>query len=1016
MGSGRENARSLLILLSGACLLFRLAAGAPAHAANAGGSSWQTYEKGAKSTGAGYVGSAECSRCHLTAAQHFGQTVHSFRNVGCESCHGPGAIHSQNPAKPINNFVNASSRVANGYCLRCHSRDTELENWAASSHVREGLRCVDCHKVHNSQAPVDLRKRRIERNESCTRCHAEEAAQENLPYHHPLREGKMLCTDCHNPHDGINGLNLRGRGWNNICYRCHPQYRGPYTYQHPPVTEDCMKCHTPHGSMYAGMVTVNPPYLCLQCHSGHHDGTSVPLLNNCTACHSSIHGSDVASATGGSRFVDEKGGFLPPSQTSLITHDESTARAVTDVYLYSSPAMAAALLPLSETLSSTSGGTKYQFRFVPTYRGVNYTGDGGRVGEYDPLRDAFGGDVALRVENRAKQVLMNIKGSMLSPDDYDVHGDLRVGPDFYYTLDAGSLVHNLDTMPYFADKTYFGVDPTITPPANPIAPGSVFGVTKTFFKNKALYHIPGTPLTAFMEANFQDRRGLQENDYIDEGCDTGTCHVNSELQYTNYETRDLAAGLTLKEGPATVTYKHNLRTARNLVAGPVDSFEGQLGLASAVPPGELPAGVPETPAGDYIHNIWPGYTENTDTLRMNLRWPKDVTFNAQFAYGRARDSFTDNAQDVYNIDANVDWAVTHRLDLAQDYHQQNTLNKFPLEAVPLFWENPDLHQLWTRTRADYKLTEMIGTEVYYRYSQTGRTNSGFWYPYEPYNLDGQGAVHSTDYLNTDLPYLVVPRTTANTAGVSVRLHQGTLWKARVGSEYTAADNPGYLTDPRVQWRVMASGSVSPVSWFSISEDAATTRQSGSPDIGGRKAWLLTSTTTLMLKPVPGWTLNAAYAYLMDRLETGLDYVNDSGIPVLYQQELVPLFAVTHEVSVSSILDLTKQLKWRVDFMYAYSHSRFEPSPAANPGDDAAAAAGYLDGLQYEAALTDAVATGADFSALNVPQISADMDFEYHWGHGLETGIQGMYASYRDIVHPEFNGYLRAITFWVGKAF
>jgi hypothetical protein len=31
----------------------------------------------------------------------------------------------------------------------------------------------------------------------------------------------------------------------------------------------------------------------------------VPLLNSCTNCHSSIHGSDVPSATGGSVFMDK---------------------------------------------------------------------------------------------------------------------------------------------------------------------------------------------------------------------------------------------------------------------------------------------------------------------------------------------------------------------------------------------------------------------------------------------------------------------------------------------------------------------------------------------------------------------------------------------------------------------------------------------------------------------------------------------------------------------------------------
>jgi predicted CXXCH cytochrome family protein len=66
-----------------------------------------------------------------------------------------------------------------------------------------------------------------------------------------------------------------------------------------------MLCHVLHGSPNTNLLNVSEPALCLQCHSGHHNGASLPIPDRCTNCHGSIHGTDVATPTGGSRFVDK---------------------------------------------------------------------------------------------------------------------------------------------------------------------------------------------------------------------------------------------------------------------------------------------------------------------------------------------------------------------------------------------------------------------------------------------------------------------------------------------------------------------------------------------------------------------------------------------------------------------------------------------------------------------------------------------------------------------------------------
>ena len=104
---------------------------------------------------------------------------------------------------------------------------------------------------------------------------------------------------------GTAANNLRASNLNDLCFQCHAEYQGPFTFQHAPVVESCTKCHTSHGSMQRSLLAVSQPTLCLQCHAGHHNGSGIPLLNGCTSCHSSIHGTDIPSATGGSVFMDK---------------------------------------------------------------------------------------------------------------------------------------------------------------------------------------------------------------------------------------------------------------------------------------------------------------------------------------------------------------------------------------------------------------------------------------------------------------------------------------------------------------------------------------------------------------------------------------------------------------------------------------------------------------------------------------------------------------------------------------
>jgi DmsE family decaheme c-type cytochrome len=126
----------------------------------------------------------------------------------------------------------------------------------------------------------------------------------------PVREGKMECSSCHNPHGSQNVKLLReGNSVTESCVSCHAEKRGPFLWEHAVVRENCVTCHDPHGSNNDRMLTAKVPMLCQRCHihSRHpatiYDSTAVNVSKSnrvvgraCLNCHSQVHGSNHPSA------------------------------------------------------------------------------------------------------------------------------------------------------------------------------------------------------------------------------------------------------------------------------------------------------------------------------------------------------------------------------------------------------------------------------------------------------------------------------------------------------------------------------------------------------------------------------------------------------------------------------------------------------------------------------------------------------------------------------------------------
>ena len=286
-------------------------------------------------------GDAVCTRCHDESESYpvlaIGKTKHGTvadgRAPTCTSCHGDSRSHVENLKKPGEDgrpkpdrtfsgqllaapadnvvdrfFGRAGKRTGtpvadrNGACIGCH-KGGRRSHWEGSAHDTRDVACTSCHQVHTQHDKV---RDKVTQPEVCFTCHKEQRVQVSRASHHPVKEGKVACSDCHNPH-GTAGVKLLVRDTVvDTCTTCHMEKRGPFIFNHQPVTDDCTICHNPHGSTAASLLKSRPPFLCQQCHEPTSHRGNIPGLNtgtgngagtrglaqarSCLNCHTSIHG------------------------------------------------------------------------------------------------------------------------------------------------------------------------------------------------------------------------------------------------------------------------------------------------------------------------------------------------------------------------------------------------------------------------------------------------------------------------------------------------------------------------------------------------------------------------------------------------------------------------------------------------------------------------------------------------------------------------------------------------------
>ena len=288
-------------------------------------------------------GDAKCTRCHDENDDYpvlaIGKTRHGTmadaRTPSCTSCHGESENHVNKPAsaterpRPDRTFTRTSLTPIderNGACMSCHRRDSSRSHWEGSTHQAREVACTSCHQIHTQH---DRARDKFTQPEVCFACHKEQRAQINRPSRHPIPEGKVVCSDCHNVHGSVGPKLVRRDSVNDTCYTCHMEKRGPFVHPHEPVQEDCSTCHNPHGTVAENMLKMRAPFLCHQCHTPHGGFVAglrgqpgvlnalpgvpgTPLLNSttggksqtnftqargCLNCHTQVHGGNNPALT-----------------------------------------------------------------------------------------------------------------------------------------------------------------------------------------------------------------------------------------------------------------------------------------------------------------------------------------------------------------------------------------------------------------------------------------------------------------------------------------------------------------------------------------------------------------------------------------------------------------------------------------------------------------------------------------------------------------------------------------------
>ena len=199
----------------------------------------------------------ECTTCHTvtgrgnvasgSVAGHDAVAHEAYRDVQCESCHGPGLQHVESVGQGAVVRPLAKIGMAGiGNCGDCHSGGHHplVDEWKLSRHANlntgraSNPSCVGCHEARGALAKWGEDSEFIEKSTATN-------------YQPPA-----TCATCHDPHGSGNTAQLRfpissTDPEQNLCIRCHLRVGEPTVTTSSP--------HAPQGAMLLGFAGWRPP-------------------------------------------------------------------------------------------------------------------------------------------------------------------------------------------------------------------------------------------------------------------------------------------------------------------------------------------------------------------------------------------------------------------------------------------------------------------------------------------------------------------------------------------------------------------------------------------------------------------------------------------------------------------------------------------------------------------------------------------------------------------------------------
>ncbi len=212
--------------------------------------------------------STTCDGCHFTGYMATGKRVEPA--IACESCHGPGSKHAEDPDSKVFKASMFDPIRTNEVCLQCHMRNrdkrieaegaTAKDLWMTATDYPKGYepgKPLISYKLPAPFAP-DKETKEFWPNGAAKK----NRTQGNEYIHDAMYKHGITCINCHDPHKLTNTAQ-KPQG-NKACMKCHSfgSVIGPH--------QDTLEQHTHHKADSKGSQ-------CIECHmpkTGKHTGKS----------------------------------------------------------------------------------------------------------------------------------------------------------------------------------------------------------------------------------------------------------------------------------------------------------------------------------------------------------------------------------------------------------------------------------------------------------------------------------------------------------------------------------------------------------------------------------------------------------------------------------------------------------------------------------------------------------------------------------------------------------------------